>query len=91
MSLILFYSVDSTCFILQILWHLYDKDIIGEEAILKWDDEKKDADDSDKVFVKQSEKFIQVSIINNPFHFVFSKKREKNINLDCYISCLLIV
>ncbi|XP_040999622.1 translation initiation factor eIF-2B subunit epsilon isoform X2 [Juglans microcarpa x Juglans regia] len=43
----------------KILWHLYDKDIIQEEAVLKWDDEKKDADDSDKVFVKQSEKFIQ--------------------------------
>lgn len=44
--------------------------------MLKWDDEKKDADDSDKVFVKQSEKFIQVSIIINLF---LVKKREKKI------------
>ncbi|KAB1212650.1 putative translation initiation factor eIF-2B subunit epsilon [Morella rubra] len=44
---------------LRILWHLYDKDLIQEDAVLKWDDEKKDADDYDKVFVKQSEKFIQ--------------------------------
>uniref|UniRef100_A0A2N9IZ15 Translation initiation factor eIF2B subunit epsilon n=1 Tax=Fagus sylvatica TaxID=28930 RepID=A0A2N9IZ15_FAGSY len=43
----------------QILWHLYNVDIIEEDAILRWEDEKKDADDSDKVFVKQSEQFIQ--------------------------------
>ncbi|XP_062144689.1 uncharacterized protein LOC133852038 isoform X2 [Alnus glutinosa] len=43
----------------KILWLLYDKDIIQEDAILKWDDEKKDADDLDKVFVKQSEEFIK--------------------------------
>ncbi|KAL8226412.1 hypothetical protein R6Q57_016244 [Mikania cordata] len=43
----------------QVLHLLYDKDIIQEEAILKWADEREDADESDKVFVKQSEKFIQ--------------------------------
>ncbi|KAK4596189.1 hypothetical protein RGQ29_014294 [Quercus rubra] len=43
----------------KILFHLYDKDLIQEDAILKWDDEKKYADEADKVFVKQSEKFIQ--------------------------------
>ncbi|KVH99637.1 translation initiation factor eIF-2B subunit epsilon isoform X1 [Cynara cardunculus var. scolymus] len=43
----------------QVLHLLYDKDIIQEEAILNWANEKEDADESDKVFVKQSEKFIQ--------------------------------
>ncbi|XP_023753591.1 uncharacterized protein LOC111901951 [Lactuca sativa] len=43
----------------QILHVLYDKDIIQEEAILNWASEKEDADESDKIFVKQSEKFIQ--------------------------------
>ncbi|KAJ0843397.1 putative W2 domain, nucleotidyl transferase domain, trimeric LpxA-like superfamily [Helianthus annuus] len=43
----------------QILHMLYDKDIIQEEAILNWAEEKEGADESDKVFVKQSEKFIQ--------------------------------
>ncbi|KAI3825859.1 hypothetical protein L1987_07550 [Smallanthus sonchifolius] len=42
-----------------ILHLLYDKDIIQEEAIHKWADEKEGADESDKVFVKQSEVFIQ--------------------------------
>ncbi|KAJ9185907.1 hypothetical protein P3X46_005483 [Hevea brasiliensis] len=43
----------------QILHLLYDKDILEEDAILRWADEKKDAEESDKVFVNQSEKFIQ--------------------------------
>ncbi|KAG6773305.1 hypothetical protein POTOM_020570 [Populus tomentosa] len=43
----------------QILHILYDKDILEEDAILRWADEKKDAEESDKVFVKQSEKLIQ--------------------------------
>ncbi|BFG37078.1 hypothetical protein CerSpe_233520 [Prunus speciosa] len=43
----------------KILYQLYDLEVIQEEAILRWDDEKKDADESDKVFVKQAEKFIQ--------------------------------
>ncbi|KAJ8572957.1 hypothetical protein K7X08_009468 [Anisodus acutangulus] len=44
---------------LQVLHHLYDQDIIQEEAILDWASEKEGAEESDKVFVKQSEKFIQ--------------------------------
>lgn len=43
----------------RILHILYDKDILQEDAILRWADEKEGADESDKVFVKQSEKFIQ--------------------------------
>lgn len=43
----------------QILHLLYDKDMIQEEAFLNWASEKEDADESDKVFLKQSEKFIQ--------------------------------
>lgn len=71
-NLILFYSADTNhCyFLLQILFDLYDKDLIQEDAILKWDDEKKNADEADKVFVKQSEKFIQVRIITHKFSFL---------------------
>jgi translation initiation factor eIF-2B subunit epsilon len=43
----------------QILHLLYDKDITQEEAILRWAAEKEGADESDKVFLKQSEQFIQ--------------------------------
>ncbi|XP_050225237.1 uncharacterized protein LOC126674774 [Mercurialis annua] len=43
----------------QILNVLYEKDIVDEDAILSWADEKKDAEESDKFFVMQSEKFIQ--------------------------------
>ncbi|KAK1423746.1 hypothetical protein QVD17_19054 [Tagetes erecta] len=43
----------------QIMHLLYDKDIIQEEAFLNWANEKEQADESDKVFVKQSETFIQ--------------------------------
>lgn len=80
MSLIVFYSADSShCYVLlQILWLLYDKDIIQEDAILKWDDEKKEADDLDKVFVKQSEEFIKVSIIIHRFLSFFLKEKEIN-------------
>ncbi|OAY76936.1 putative translation initiation factor eIF-2B subunit epsilon, partial [Ananas comosus] len=41
-----------------ILHRLYDKDIITEDAILSWAMEKEGADESDKIFVKQSEAFI---------------------------------
>ncbi|XP_052190003.1 uncharacterized protein LOC127799817 isoform X2 [Diospyros lotus] len=44
---------------LPILHLLYDKDILQEEAILNWASEKEGADESDKVFLKQTEKFIQ--------------------------------
>jgi len=43
----------------QVLQVLYDRDIVSEDAIMAWAQEKKDADDNDKVFVKQSEPFIQ--------------------------------
>nr|DAD27618.1 TPA_asm: hypothetical protein HUJ06_029086 [Nelumbo nucifera] len=43
----------------QILHLLYDKDILQEEAILSWASEKEGADESDKIFVKQAETFIQ--------------------------------
>ncbi|CAI8593997.1 unnamed protein product [Vicia faba] len=43
----------------KILHYLYNEDIIEEDAILSWEDEKKDADESDKVFVNQAQKLIQ--------------------------------
>ncbi|KAG9144862.1 hypothetical protein Leryth_018985 [Lithospermum erythrorhizon] len=43
----------------QILHLLYEKDVIQEEAVLNWANEKEGADESDKNFVKRSEKFIQ--------------------------------
>lgn len=44
----------------KILPYLYDKEVVSEDAILRWAEEKENADESDKVFVKQSEAFIQV-------------------------------
>ncbi|XP_042020766.1 translation initiation factor eIF-2B subunit epsilon-like isoform X2 [Salvia splendens] len=43
----------------QILHLLYDKDILQEDGILRWESEKEQADESDKVFVKKAEKFLQ--------------------------------
>ncbi|GAB2212075.1 hypothetical protein Droror1_Dr00025419 [Drosera rotundifolia] len=43
----------------QILHFLYTKDVIQEEAILSWASEKEEADEADKVFLKQSESLIQ--------------------------------
>jgi len=43
----------------HVLQGLYDSDCVSEEAVLAWADEKKGAEAEDKVFVKQSEKFIQ--------------------------------
>ncbi|CAL5185651.1 unnamed protein product [Lathyrus oleraceus] len=43
----------------KILHYLYNEDIVEEDAILSWEDEKKDADESDKVFVNQAQKLIQ--------------------------------
>ncbi|VAI51266.1 unnamed protein product [Triticum turgidum subsp. durum] len=44
----------------KILPYLYDKDVVSEDAILRWAEEKENADESDKVFVKQSDAFIKV-------------------------------
>lgn len=41
-----------------ILSCLYDKDILSEDGILSWAQEKEGAEESDKIFVKQSEQFI---------------------------------
>ncbi|PIA29915.1 hypothetical protein AQUCO_05800177v1 [Aquilegia coerulea] len=43
----------------QVLHLLYDKDILSEDAIISWASEKEGADESDKIFLKQSETFIQ--------------------------------
>ncbi|EPS63911.1 hypothetical protein M569_10871, partial [Genlisea aurea] len=43
----------------QILHLMYEKDVVQEEAILNWASEKEEADESDKVLVKQAEKLIQ--------------------------------
>ncbi|XP_054810914.1 uncharacterized protein LOC129312367 [Prosopis cineraria] len=43
----------------KILSIMYDKDIIQEDAVLSWEDEKREADETDKVFVKQAQTFIQ--------------------------------
>jgi len=53
---------NSYCIVLQILHLLYEKDIITEEAIEDWESEKKDADEADRVFVKQAEIFLKVCI-----------------------------
>lgn len=43
----------------QILHLLYSLDVIQEEAILSWESEKQEADEADKVFLKQAESFIE--------------------------------
>lgn len=68
-SFFLFWLVK--CF--QILHYLYNEDIVEEDAILSWEDEKKDADESDKVFVNQAQKLIQVSICYLQLFFHTSK------------------
>ncbi|KAK1298706.1 hypothetical protein QJS10_CPB14g01256 [Acorus calamus] len=42
-----------------VLNKLYENDVITEDAIISWATEKGGADESDKIFVKQSEPFIQ--------------------------------
>ena len=44
----------------KVLEVLYEKEILNEEAILSWESEKQESYESDKVFLKQSEVFIQV-------------------------------
>ncbi|RZB49500.1 Translation initiation factor eIF-2B subunit epsilon [Glycine soja] len=43
----------------RILHYLYNEDVLEEDAILSWEAELKDADEADKVFVKQAQKLIQ--------------------------------
>ncbi|XP_078177214.1 translation initiation factor eIF2B subunit epsilon-like isoform X2 [Carex rostrata] len=43
----------------SVLHQLYDKEVITENAILKWESEKAAADESDKVFVEQAEPFLK--------------------------------
>ncbi|XP_061995268.1 uncharacterized protein LOC133713168 [Rosa rugosa] len=43
----------------KILYQLYDQEVIQEEAILRWVEEKTDADESDRIFVRQAETFVQ--------------------------------
>jgi hypothetical protein len=59
---------------------MYNEDIIEEDAILSWEDEKKGADEADKVFVNQAQPLIQVSI------FVYFCTRTKLIL--CYLHLL---
>lgn len=58
--IILFLLVLIILYWTQILPYLYDKDVVSEDAILRWAEEKENADESDKVFVKQSDAFIKV-------------------------------
>ncbi|CAH8357971.1 unnamed protein product [Eruca vesicaria subsp. sativa] len=43
----------------QILQVLYDKEVVQEDAILRWAEEKAGADEADKVYLQQCEAFIQ--------------------------------
>ncbi|XP_068317556.1 uncharacterized protein [Pyrus communis] len=43
----------------KILHQLYELEFIQEEAIMRWDAEKKNAEETDRVYVKQSAAFIQ--------------------------------
>ena len=55
--------------------YLYNEDVVSEDAIMRWAEEKEHADESDKVFVKQSEAFIQVYIYICPaFMLVLPRK-----------------
>uniref|UniRef100_A0A453Q1C9 Uncharacterized protein n=1 Tax=Aegilops tauschii subsp. strangulata TaxID=200361 RepID=A0A453Q1C9_AEGTS len=44
---------------MRILPYLYDREVIRELAIVRWAEEKGNANGSNKVFVKQSVAFIQ--------------------------------
>ncbi|KAL0740495.1 hypothetical protein Bca4012_082008 [Brassica carinata] len=43
----------------QILHVLYEQDVVQEDAILRWAEEKAGADEADKVYLQQCEAFIQ--------------------------------
>lgn len=44
---------------LQLLEVLYDQDVLEEDAVLQWAQEKEHGDEEDKVFLKKAEKFIE--------------------------------
>ena len=44
---------------LQLLEVLYDKDVLEEDAVLQWAQEKEHGDEEDKIFLKKAEKFIE--------------------------------
>ncbi len=41
------------------LKHLYDKEVLSEEAILAWADEKQHADAEDRVYLLKAQKFVE--------------------------------
>jgi len=43
----------------QVLKVLYDTDVVSEEAVLQWADEKELADEEEKVYLKKAEPFIE--------------------------------
>lgn len=43
----------------KLLPFLYDKDVVQEDAILRWGEEKAGADDCDKVYLNKCESFIK--------------------------------
>jgi len=46
---------DAFCQVLQLL---YDSDVISEEALLSWAEEKESAEESDKVFLHKAKPFL---------------------------------
>jgi hypothetical protein len=57
----------------KVLPFLYDKEIVSEEAVLRWAEEKEHADESDKVFVKQRLSFRYICCTIVGFWFLFSR------------------
>ena len=44
---------------MQLLAALYEQDVLEEDAVLQWAQEKEQADEEDKVFLRKAEEFIQ--------------------------------
>lgn len=53
------YLLKGLCHCLQLLEVLYDKDVLEEDAVLQWAQEKEHGDEEDKIFLKKAEKFIE--------------------------------
>ena len=47
------------CVCVQLLDALYEQDVLEEDAVLQWAQEKEHADEEDKVFLRKAEEFIQ--------------------------------